>query len=151
MVVKMIFRWLAFFGRLFMGGIFLYSSIPKITDVVGFAAAIENYRILPAFLIMPSAYIFIFSMLVIGIFLVLGFKTRFFSLLAIILVFVFTVALASSILRGLDIECGCFRDVPFRVKFAFFVDLAFLAILFGVFFTKDIPLSLDKLLLWIKK
>ncbi|MEW6007671.1 MAG: MauE/DoxX family redox-associated membrane protein [bacterium] len=131
-------RWVSFFIRFLIGGLFIYSSIPKIIDPIGFAMSIENYRILPVFLIKPSAFFLSFSLLLIGIALIAGFWTRIAIVLAQVFLLVFIIALFSTIIRGIDIECGCFKGAKLKAKAIFVLDIILFCLSFVVLFAKDI-------------
>ncbi|MEW6102651.1 MAG: MauE/DoxX family redox-associated membrane protein [bacterium] len=139
-------KWFGFFIRILIGGLFIYSSIPKIIDPIGFAMSIENYRILPVFLIKPAAFFLSFSLLLAGIALIIGFWTRIAIILAQILLVIFISALFSTIIRGIDIECGCFKGAKFKAKATFIFDIILFCLSFVVLFAKNIPFSIDKLI-----
>ena len=95
--------------RLILGALFLYAGSTKIADPTAFAGDIAAYRILPYFGNYLAAAIIPWIEAFCGILLIVGFRTRAAALLAIFLLLVFAAALASTIVRGLDIDCGCFR------------------------------------------
>lgn len=96
--------------RIALGGIFIYAAVPKIADPVAFAGSVAAYRILPYFWNYVAAAVLPFLELICGILLVLGIRVRTGALIIGALNLVFMVALASAIVRGLDIDCGCFRQ-----------------------------------------
>lgn len=116
--------------RVLIGILFIYSSIPKIIDPIGFAMSIENYRILPPFLIKPCAYLLSYIILLLGIFLVFGFYKKITIKASLFLLFLFIIALTSTIVRGIDIECGCFKGAKLKAKAMFFLDLFLFFLLF---------------------
>jgi uncharacterized membrane protein YphA (DoxX/SURF4 family) len=72
------------------------------------AAAVQAYRLLPTGLATYVGYgLPIFEMLL-GLMLLVGFRTRIAALITVLLMAVFIVAVASAGLRGLSISCGCF-------------------------------------------
>jgi uncharacterized membrane protein YphA (DoxX/SURF4 family) len=99
---------LALLFRLILGALFLYAGIPKIADPHGFAQAVYNYRLLPGYLIAPAAIVLPFIEVLIGASLLLGIFTQGGALVVSGLLVVFLCALGISLLRGLDISCGCF-------------------------------------------
>jgi putative oxidoreductase len=101
-------RYLLFFTRLVLGFIFVYASIEKISQPEEFARAIANYHLLPTAAVNLAAVILPWVELLVGLFLILGLLTRASSLLTISLLGLFTIAIAISLARGLDISCGCF-------------------------------------------
>lgn len=96
--------------RFILGGIFLYAGITKIIDPVGFAQSIHNYQILPEVLVNPAAIILPWVEIVTGTALVMRWWIGGASLLLSALMFVFFIALAITVARGLDISCGCFSS-----------------------------------------
>lgn len=124
------------FIRILIGGIFIYSSIPKIIDPIGFAMSIENYRILPVFLIKPFAFFLSYSLLLVGIVLIGGFYPRITILFAQCLLLLFIISLGSTIIRGIDIECGCFKGAKLKAKAAFVLDIILFCLSFVVYLNK---------------
>jgi uncharacterized membrane protein YphA (DoxX/SURF4 family) len=96
------------FLRLVVGIIFLYAGFAKIVDPPGFAQALYNYRLLPAWTINPLAIILPWLELVVGGSLVFGIWTLGGGVMASLLLTVFAGALGVNLIRGLDISCGCF-------------------------------------------
>lgn len=94
--------------RIVLGVIFVYAGIPKILRPDEFADAINNYRILPFFLVNIFAICLPYVELLFGLFLILGFRIKSASFGILILMFVFIAAIISALIRGIDINCGCF-------------------------------------------
>jgi uncharacterized membrane protein YphA (DoxX/SURF4 family) len=91
-----------------MAAIFTYAGIDKIRDPLSFADSIAGFAILPAVLI---------NLLALGLppfeiasgLMLLGPWTRRVGALAVAVISViFFTALASALLRGLTLDCGCF-------------------------------------------
>ena len=95
--------------RLLLGGLFVYAGVVKAIDPVGFAGEIANYQILPYRLNFLVAATLPFVELAAGLLLVINRKVRPATLVIAGLNLVFMVALVSLLVRGLDIDCGCFR------------------------------------------
>jgi uncharacterized membrane protein YphA (DoxX/SURF4 family) len=95
--------------RLVVGGVFLYASIDKLLHPAAFARAIHNYHLVPMALLHPWAHYLPVLEVVIGLALVLGVWRRGAALVAALLTVVFIAAIASALVRGLDINCGCFH------------------------------------------
>jgi putative oxidoreductase len=98
----------SFAARLILGGIFIYAGAGKILDPAGFAQAVSNYRMLPDLLVNPFALVLPWIEVIAGFSLLLGIWIPGGSLIIGALLFVFTIALSASLIRGLDISCGCF-------------------------------------------
>lgn len=115
--------------RIALGGVFIYAAVPKIADPVAFAGSVAAYRVLPYFWNYVAAAVLPFLELICGVLLVLGIRVRTGALIIGVLNLVFMVALASAMVRGLDIDCGCFRQGGEKTApwIAFARDAVFLA------------------------
>ena len=91
-----------------LGILFIYASIDKIADPAYFAGTIQNYQLIPVWLINISAITLPWLELLCGVLLLTGVWHRSASLIITLLMIVFIVAISSAIFRGLDIECGCY-------------------------------------------
>ena len=101
-------RHLVLVVSLAMAGIFIYAGIDKIRDPQQFADSIAGFGILPAMIVSLMAIALPPFEIACGL-LMLGPRTRRIGALAIILLSaVFFAALASALLRGLTLDCGCF-------------------------------------------
>lgn len=95
-------------ARLFLGFVFLYASVDKILHPAAFAETIYNYRILPECLIHWVAIILPWVELLLGCFLILRVWLPGGSFLSTLLLLIFLGSVAFNMVRGLDIQCGCF-------------------------------------------
>ena len=96
-------------SRLLLALVFIYAGVVKANDVIAFAGQIANYQLLPYawnFLVSSSLP---YLELLCGILLLLNRRVRPAVLVLFVLNCVFILALLSAIVRGLDIDCGCFR------------------------------------------
>ncbi|MEW6667207.1 MAG: MauE/DoxX family redox-associated membrane protein [Thermodesulfobacteriota bacterium] len=98
--------------RLLLGLAFVVAGADKIGDPAAFGVSIDNYRILPDFLIPIPATMLPWVELLCGLAILFGILTRGGSLLVSVLLVIFTAAAAAAIVRGLDISCGCFTQDP---------------------------------------
>ncbi|MBW2602456.1 MAG: DoxX family membrane protein [Deltaproteobacteria bacterium] len=96
--------------RLFLGGILAWASIHKIVDPLAFARVIQDYRLLPSPFINPCAVILPCLELLLGVCLISGLWLPGAALLTNLLFLVFSGALGFNMLRGLDVQCGCFSS-----------------------------------------
>jgi uncharacterized membrane protein YphA (DoxX/SURF4 family) len=94
--------------RIAVGTVFLLAGLTKIGHPVEFALAIGNYRILPEPLIGLAAVTLPWIEVAIGLLLIIGFLWRGSALVAVGLMAGFIGGIVSAMVRGLDIECGCF-------------------------------------------
>ena len=103
-------RYLPAVVRVILGAIFAYAALLKIVAPVTFAGNVSAYQILPYFASYLAAAVLPFLELVCGLLLVSGYRVRAGALIIAGLNLLFMAALASAIVRGLDIDCGCFRQ-----------------------------------------
>jgi putative oxidoreductase len=96
-------------SRLVIAGMMIYASYYKIVDPDSFARSIYFYHLVPGELINLMAIILPWLELLCGVALLLGVWYRGAVLWSNLLLIVFIIALASTIVRGLDIDCGCFK------------------------------------------
>ncbi|HEY5513761.1 MAG TPA: MauE/DoxX family redox-associated membrane protein [Geomonas sp.] len=96
--------------RIFLGAIFIYAALLKIADPVAFAGSVAAYRILPYFASYLTAAVLPFLELSCGLLLVCGYRVKGGALIIGIMNLVFMMALGAAIVRGLDIDCGCFKQ-----------------------------------------
>lgn len=94
--------------RLIIGGIFVYASIDKISNPGEFAKAVKNYDMLPLNLVNIMAILIPMVELVAGLMLIFGIYVKGSAASISILLVVFLIALTQALVRGLDINCGCF-------------------------------------------
>ena len=101
-------KYILLLSRLVIGFIFIYAGMEKISDPNGFARSINNYKLLPLFLINISAIILPWIEVVTGILLIFGISVKENSFIISFLLGIFVLAIAISLIRGLNIDCGCF-------------------------------------------
>ena len=94
--------------RIVVGGLFLYAGAIKIADPLGFAQDIANYRLVPRAIAFFAALILPWVEVLAGAALVAGpFRRTSAGLISLMLAF-FIVLVAVTMIRGLDVDCGCF-------------------------------------------
>ncbi len=101
-------QWFERGARWLLGAVFIYAASGKIADPAGFALSIANYQLLPAAWVNPLALFLPWLELICGLGLVTGVGRHGSSLMVVLMLAVFAVALGYSAYRGLDIHCGCF-------------------------------------------
>lgn len=97
-------------ARIVVGWVFIYAAVGKIADPADFANDIENYQLLPDFMINIIALTLPWIELVCGVFLITGIRIRANALLATMIFAVFNIAVFFAMAKGLNIDCGCFSD-----------------------------------------
>jgi len=101
--------WVLLALRLLVGGIFIWSSLDKIAQPFEFSRSVHAYQVLPVILVNWFALALPWMELLAGILLVLGLGSRGAALLASGMTASFLVAIAAVLLRGIEIDCGCFQ------------------------------------------
>ena len=85
-----------------------WAGLAKIGDLHGFAEQLHNFRMMPVPFENLIAITLPWIELVAALALIFGVRARAGALLAGALLAAFTAAVSVAMLRGLDIECGCF-------------------------------------------
>lgn len=101
--------WLYHAARLLLGATFAYAGALKALDLAGFAGQIAAYRLLPEAGNYLLAATLPWTELLAGVLLLTGRKARPAALLLGLLDLLFIAALSLAWVRGLTIDCGCFR------------------------------------------
>lgn len=101
-------RWFLLAMRLIIGGIFIYAGIIKIQQPLNFADSIASFRMIPS----HSINIFVLGLppleVIVGLMLIFNWKSRLAALAIFLLTVVFAIALGQALIRGLEVDCGCF-------------------------------------------
>ncbi len=103
-----VLAWALVVSRVGIGAVFLVAGALKFGHAPQFAAQIAAFGILPQALVAPAAIALPFVEMLVGLYLVVGLFTRYAALAAFVLAFVFDAAIASAVIRGLALDCGCF-------------------------------------------
>lgn len=95
--------------RLGLGALFVLTGALKLRDPAGFAVEIHNYQLFPALAAALAATLPTIEV-VLGLALIAGTRAwvRGSALATGALMLVFTVAVGSVVVRGINISCGCF-------------------------------------------
>lgn len=100
--------YLALVCRVIFGGIFIYAAIDKITHPEQFARILFNYHLLPGPLINIVALVLPVSEFLAGVMLISGTLYSGARNYLIFLLLSFMIAIGINVIRGVDLECGCF-------------------------------------------
>jgi len=101
-------QYLLLFFRIVLSFVFIYSGYIKIIDASGFSDSISNYKLLPDFSINFLAITLPWIELIPGLLLLFGISIKENAFLINFLLLIFIIAVAISLIKGLDIDCGCF-------------------------------------------
>jgi uncharacterized membrane protein YphA (DoxX/SURF4 family) len=96
--------------RLLLGTAFLYAGTIKALDVTGFARQVAAYQIMPYAFNDLAAAILPYVEILCGALLLCGLRVRPALLVLGGMNLCFMIALLSVMLRGMDIDCGCFNS-----------------------------------------
>jgi len=94
--------------RVVLGGLFVYAGAVKVVDPLDFAQNIRNYRLVGQSLAFIAALILPWLEIVAGVFLIAGIWKRGAALIISGLLVFFIVLTLVTMIRGLDVDCGCF-------------------------------------------
>lgn len=105
------FKWgiaAATFLRVICGLVLVAACLDKLDDPYKFSKVIENYRALPLPLVPAAAIVIPWLEFFTGVCLMTGFRRRSGALLYCVLMGVYTLSIAWSLLNGIEMNCGCF-------------------------------------------
>ena len=128
-------RYLHYFFRLILGGVFIWAGIIKITNPLGFAQDIANYQVLPNSLSFFLALFLPLIEVICGVFIITGLflRSSSFFLSCILAGFLFLILV--TMIRGIDVECGCFGSLSRKVDYKLLLtDSALLFFSLNIFF-----------------
>ena len=94
--------------RVILAAIFIYTGYIKIESPLQFAVVLLGYDLLPEVWIPYIAQWFPWAEVVLGIFLLIGWKMRYVAAASTALLLFFTAILSITYFRGIDANCGCF-------------------------------------------
>lgn len=97
--------------RIVLGGLFIYAGAAKVLAPLDFAQNIRNYQIAGQSLSFIAALVLPWLEILAGAFLIVGVWKRGAALVISSLLVFFIVLTVVTMVRGLDIDCGCFGAV----------------------------------------
>ncbi len=95
-------------SQIVMGIVFAWAALAKLGDLRGFADQVHNFRMLPIFTENIVALSLPWIELLAALALILNIRARSGAVVVTGLLAGFTLAVIVALIRGLDIECGCF-------------------------------------------
>jgi len=145
-------------ARYAVGILFIFSGIVKANDPLGFAYKLEEYFIefpelgplhslAPMFeflhgLALPQAIFIVILEVVLGVAILVRWRTKLTSILMLLLIVFFTILTFASAYFGIVKTCGCFGDaIPLTAWQSFYKDIV-LSILIGIIFIRRKKISL---------
>ena len=146
--------------RYFVGTLFIFSGLIKLNDPIGFSFKLEEYFGPTVFdldflipIVLPMAIFIVIFEVILGLFLILGYKREFtlWSLLLMIIFFTFLTWYSAYFNKVTD--CGCFGDaIKLTPWESFTKDVVLLIMIAFLFVKKDlvnpiINLNLQKLII----
>ena len=101
--------------RIILGVVFIFAGIEKVANPADFSEAVANYRVIPHFLQNIVAIVIPWVEVVSGILLLYGKWAKENSTIISVLLIAFNILVLQAMLRGLDIECGCFGTIDAQI------------------------------------
>jgi putative oxidoreductase len=103
--------YLSIFCRLLLGAIFVSFALSKVLRPAVFALNVVDYNLTPAWGVNLWSLVLPWAELVVGLFLILGIRTRAAATLIAGMNIIFIVGLVNAILHHMPINCGCVGEV----------------------------------------
>jgi hypothetical protein len=105
---------LLLFGRITLGLVFASSGVSKLANMDGFRTALETFGLPPARVTNLIARIIVLAELAVAAALLVGVAVEGALIAVLVLLTVFTVALARSLVQGRRVVCRCFGELSTR-------------------------------------
>jgi uncharacterized membrane protein YphA (DoxX/SURF4 family) len=100
--------WVVLVLRVAIGAVFIAAGASKLGHADLFAAQIAGFRLLPEAPIRLMAVTLPLLEILVGGYLVVGLFTRYTAWVAVVMLAAFDLAIASAVVRGMTVSCGCF-------------------------------------------
>jgi putative oxidoreductase len=94
--------------RIVLGGLFVYAGAAKALEPLDFAQSVRNFQLVGQTLAFIAAIVLPWLEILAGAFLILGVWKRGAALVVTGLLVFFIVLTVVTMVRGLDVDCGCF-------------------------------------------
>lgn len=91
-----------------LGAVFLAAAVPKLHKPERFVLTVLRYDVLPQRIAVYVARVVPVTELIVGLFLITGAAGRTGAVAATVLAGGFSIGVGANLLRGRDIDCGCF-------------------------------------------
>lgn len=109
--------WVAWACRIALAAIFLLAAYGKITDPYAFASSIYAYRVVPAGVATVTGVVMPALEIIASLALLTGLLWRGGAFVFALMLLIFIGGLFQAIVRGIDINCGCFGEESSPVSF----------------------------------
>ncbi|MBI2619578.1 MAG: DoxX family membrane protein [Ignavibacteriales bacterium] len=136
-------------ARVFLGAVLVLACVDKIADPGAFTKSILDYRLVSGLAAAIPAAVIPWIELLCGMAIMFGLLLRGSSLLAGTLLGIFTLAVLTALIRGLDISCGCFTQDPSAARLGWLKvgeNLVLISVSVFVYFSKNMRFSLEQYL-----
>ena len=114
------------FLRALFGSVFVFSGTLKLFNTDDFIKTISYYKLLPKELELSIALIIIISEIILGCLASFNLWAWQSTYILLLMLAIFTLAMISAVIRGIDLSCGCFgpleivnRESNLRILFPF--------------------------------
>jgi len=129
---------LQFLFCLILGGVFIWAGVVKIDAPLDFAQDIDNYRIFPRSISFFLALILPYIEVLCGLLILSGIMRRAGAFFLSGLLVGFLILIVITLIRGIDVECGCFGSLGRKVDYKLLLtDLTLLFFSLNVFFYRQ--------------
>ncbi len=101
-------QWIGLAARLVFGAVMLIAGVTKAGNIPETQQATRAYQLLGYELSNAWGMVMPWVEIVVGVFLIIGFMTRFAAVIGSLLMIAFLIGIISVWARGIKIDCGCF-------------------------------------------
>lgn len=125
--------------RIILAFLFILSALQKLRSLENFALSVDAYQIFAATLVNLITLIIPWLELFVGFGLLFRYKLKANLILYLIMMISFTILVFIAMVKGLDIECGCFGESSAKVGFIKLVEnfiIIFLNLILLIFIKK---------------
>lgn len=123
------------FFRLVLGGLFVYAGAVKVLDPLDFAQSVRNYDLVGQTLSFLAAVVLPWLEILAGLALAAGVWKRGAALVISGLLVFFILLTVVTMIRGLDVNCGCFGAIDRKAGLGVILeDLTMLYMALAIFF-----------------
>ena len=114
------------FFRLLVGGVFIYSGVVKVLDPLAFAQQVRNYRTVGQDLAFLVAVYLPWLEILAGAFVAAGVLKKASAALISLMLGGFIALVAVTMVRGIDVDCGCFGTLSRKADWGLLLEDAVL-------------------------